>query len=568
MKIEVERREGLVYWVLTGEGPVLTLNEEVFDDLDRAVRDLNGATGVVLTSDRLDHFCAGADVDAFAGVQTAEEGTALARRGQLILDRIENAPVPIVAALPGTCLGGGLELALACHARVATPEARLGLPEVRVGILPGLGGTQRLPRLLGLSRALGLIMTGRTVDGTRAWKMGLVDALAPGQRVQEAAARLVCDLPRRKRKRAFVDRLPGLVKAVARRKIPSGFEAPHRVLSVLGRGYECEAQELGRAIVSPESRQLVKIFKTMTACKRGADDPAPHFVGVLGFGIMGAGIASALTRAGIFVRVRDVSDEALAAGIRRFDGDRDRLTLTTGWEGFGTAEIVIEAVPEKMDLKQQALAAAAKAAPQALLMTNTSSLPVDELGVVGMHFFNPVRKMPLVEVVVGERTSLSDVQCARSLAVTLRKTPIVVKDSPGFLVNRILGRYLSAAAAMDASANAIDAAARKFGFPMGPFEVLDVVGHGVATAVCEQLHNAYGDRFSKTPRFRKGKRRRARPASMTPMLEALRDEARRCRDESIAETEEIDLACAFGFGYPAWRGPLLGGVVVPMRRAG
>ena len=568
MKLIVEHHGDLDFWILSGEGPVLMLNEEVFVGIEKALDLLEGRAGVILTSDRPDHFCAGADLDAIGAVQTAAEGTDLALRGQEIFRRIETAPVPIVAALPGTCLGGGMELALACHARIAAEGARMGLPEVRVGLLPGLGGTQRLPRLIGLKAALPLLLTGRTVDAKKARKMGLIDAMAPGNQLRREAERLVRKLPERPSRIGFFDRFPWIPKAFARRKIPSGFEAPRRVLRALGRGDAYEAKELGEAVVSGECRNLVEIFHAMSACKRDADDAPPQSVGVLGFGIMGAGIATALTKAGIFVRVRDVDDDALIKGLHRFRGHKDRLTVTTGWEGFLACDMVIEAVPEVMQLKQEVLSGAARAAPNAILMSNTSSLSVSQLGVVGLHFFNPVHRMPLVEVVAGPRTPPAWIRKVRSLAVTLRKTPVVVADRPGFLVNRILGRYLGAAAKIEASEDAVDAGAREFGFPMGPFEVLDIVGHGVAQAVCKQLHDAFGDRFAAETRFRKGKRRNTRPADITPALLELRDEAERCASEGIADPAHIDLACAMGFGYPAWRGPILLDVPQRARKAG
>jgi len=555
MKLITKRDGDVALWILSGEGKVLTLTEEVFRGLEAALENLDpGVTRVILTSDRDDHFCAGADIDAIDAVKTAQQGEALARRGQAILQRIEDLDIPVIAALPGLTLGGGLELALACHARVAAQDARLGLPEVRVGLLPGLGGTQRLPKLIGLRAALPLMLTGRTVNARKAKKLGLIDALAHPRHVRAVAARL--DLPTRKRNR---DKIPAFVmKAVAKRKIPSGYLAPRRVLRALSRGYAVEARELGQAIASPECKQLVRLFRAATECKQGTSRLAlPRCVGVVGFGTMGAGIASALTRAGIEVRVKEVDDQALLSGLRRFRGDRDRLTLTTGWDGFSHAEIMIEVVPEVFDLKREVLVRMRAAAPGAMLVSNTSSLKVSELGVVGLHFFNPVHKMPLVEVVTGPNTPAGQIRRARALAVALKKIPVVVADSPGFLVNRILGRYLSAAGDIDASPDAMDAAARAFGFPMGPFEVLDIVGHDVARAVCRQLHDAYGERFAATPRFRKGKRRRAKPANLAPALQALRDEAERCAKEGVADPASIDLACAMGFGYPAWRGPIL-----------
>ena len=191
MKLIVEHHGDLDFWILSGEGSVLTLNEEVFAGLEQALDSLEGRAGVILTSNRPDHFCAGADLDSIGAVRTAEEGTELALRGQEIFRRIETAPVPIVTALPGTCLGGGMELALSCHARIAAEGARMGLPEVRVGLLPGLGGTQRLPRLIGLKAALPLLLTGRTVDAKKARKLGLIDKMAPGRQLRREAERLV-----------------------------------------------------------------------------------------------------------------------------------------------------------------------------------------------------------------------------------------------------------------------------------------------------------------------------------------------------------------------------------------
>ncbi|MGE4159816.1 MAG: 3-hydroxyacyl-CoA dehydrogenase NAD-binding domain-containing protein [Planctomycetota bacterium] len=500
-------------------------------------------------------FIAGADIKAIQGVKTRDEAFEISRMGQRIFQRLYLLKAPTVAVVHGACLGGGMELALACKARVATdsPKTKLGLPEVLLGILPGWGGTQRLPKLLRLDGALDLMLTGKQLDGKRAFKAGLVDAVCPVG-VQEDVA-LTLPIPQRPFKlanflmgRVFKGLILNKARAQVMKETRGNYPAPLRILSVLGStharhgDYDIEAAGLADLAMTPVSRQLVQLFINKEAAdkgthwldKCGGKIPETKRLAVLGAGVMGGGIAHLAAAKGYPILMKDIANPALALGIKSAaeivgkDVARRRMTEYEGrkimarimpvltFEGFHRVDAVIEAVVENMDVKKKVLAEVEKvmssvpgvgaqhAAP--LLCSNTSSLSITEMAkalqhpeqFIGLHFFNPVSKMPLVEIIRGEKTSDECTARAVALAQKLGKTPVVVKDGPGFLVNRLLAPYMNAAIRLveeGVSPVLVDEALLQYGMPMGPCHLTDEVGLDTAGKVAHILEAGLGERM-------------------------------------------------------------------------
>lgn len=515
-------------------------------EADPAVRAL------VLRSGKPDSFIAGADIAEFTRIRSAEEGEALSRSGHAILDRLAASRLPVVAAIHGICLGGGTELALACTYRVASddPKTALGLPEVQLGLIPGAGGTQRLPRLVGLAAALDLILTGRSLRAAKARHIGLLDEVCPAPILLEVACRAARGLaegtlrPRRAGIGLRERLLRSVVFATARRTVArkSGghYPAPFAAIDVVRRGafgplaegLALEAAAFGRQAASEVSRNLVSVFFATQEIKKDAgyspDTKATEVrkLAVLGAGLMGAGIAAAAADAGVPVRIKDSSHEAVGRGLgyarglwderrarRRLDRRQvsqrlDRLAGTVDYSGFRTADLVIEAVFEDLELKRRVLREAEAATPDGCVFaSNTSSIPIGQIGaearrpgqVLGMHFFSPVHKMPLLEVVVTPQTAPEAVATAVAFGRRLRKNVIVVRDSPGFYTTRALASYLNEASWLleeGIEIAALDRALVAFGFPVGPVTLLDEVGIDVASKVAHVMHDHFGQRMA------------------------------------------------------------------------
>lgn len=574
-----EEREGIfvLEFDLPGE-KVNKLSAAVMEDLELVLSKLAGESEVkaLIVSggkEASGTFIAGADIHEIRAVSDAFDAREKARRGQQILGKFASFPAVTVAAIHGACLGGGTELALACDLRIAShsSKTRIGLPEVQLGILPGFGGTQRLPRLVGITQALPVILRGKPLDVHGAFKIGLLDEVAyPGLLREKAIALAQKALrgggkkyrPRRRQRplllRAF-ERLSwgrGLIRRQARKSIekqtgshyPAPFKALDSVIDGYGRRLEdgllLEARLVGELIASPVSKNLIGLFLTSEEVRRGKSDskeaeggnaapPGPGQdvtcgrhgrVGLLGAGVMGGGIAALLARKGFRVRMKDISSEALQAGLKKVSElysarkKRRRMTrreaanamaaisVTTDSSGFETVTGVIEAVVENMEVKKKVFAEIeGRVAPGALLASNTSALSITEIQsglehperVVGLHFFNPVDRMPLVEIIRGRQTSEGTLSAAERLARELGKLPVRVEDAPGFLVNRLLAPYLNEAVRLfeeGYSPMSVDRALRSFGMPMGPFELLDEVGLDVAAKVGQTMHEAFGDR--------------------------------------------------------------------------
>jgi len=665
--LRLERRvDGCALLVIDVPGePVNTLTaafaDEMNQQLDEIERD-ESIAAVVLVSGKPEGFVAGADLKLLATLATAAAARELSRAGQAALDRIAKSKKPFVAAIHGACLGGGLELALSCQGRVASSDERtkLGLPEVQLGLLPGLGGTQRLPRLVGIQTALDLMLTGRQLDAKRALRSGLVDEVVARPVLESAAVQHALRL----RNGAAVERAPAFSKAalveLALAKNPLGrklvfdrarketlaktrgnYPAPIRILEVveaglakgMERGLELESLAFGELVATPESRELIGIFFATNELKKdtGADDPnaravAVNKLGVLGAGLMGAGIAYVSTAfAKLPVRLKDRDDASLGKGLaytrqildgrvksrRMTPAERDRLmseiTATKDYTGFHDIELVIEAVFEDLTLKQRVLAEVERAAPSAIFASNTSSLPLARIAeqaahperVVGMHYFSPVEKMPLLEIVVTDRTAPWVTATAVAVGKRQGKTVIVVRDGPGFYTSRILGPYLNEAAQLVSEGvpiDLIDRALVDFGFPVGPLTLIDEVGIDVASKVGKILHYAFGDRMQAPPAVerlladdRKGRKNQrgfylygtdqkkkgkkevdaavykvlgVRPDREPSSVEVaercalmLVNEAVRCFEEGILRSaRDGDIGAVMGLGFPPFRG--------------
>jgi 3-hydroxyacyl-CoA dehydrogenase/enoyl-CoA hydratase/3-hydroxybutyryl-CoA epimerase len=495
--------------------------------------------GVVIGSAKPKIFIAGADLHAFASNPEAAALAEIVTLGQDIFTRLSNLRVPTVAAIHGLCLGGGLELALACDWRIASTEktTKLGLPETQLGILPAWGGSTRLPKLIGLPAALGLILTGKQVVGVQALKLGLVDELAHLEYLVETALRMIPKGKRPAPRITWLSRPPlaGTVVAKARRdvlaKTHGRYPAPLKALEVcrsavlapVAEGLALEKAAFLELVRSPESRALMSIFflqeraKKLTGANTEGTARAVSNTAVIGAGTMGAGIAQWLSARGLSVCLKDVEPAALARGLHAIekiyaDAVKHRVfTATEAVAGLDRVspvhvdvplkdvDLVIEAAVEKLELKQAIFRELEpRVGSQTILATNTSALSIDAIAsaldqpdrLVGIHFFNPVHKMQLVEIVRGPRTSAVALDTALQFVKAIGKLPLIAKDSPGFLVNRVLLPYMVEAVRLfseGVSVSEIDALLLDFGMPMGPLRLCDEVGLDVAQHVAKDL---------------------------------------------------------------------------------
>jgi len=550
-----KRPDGVAVLLFDSPGrPVNVLSGGLLDEagpLMREIQEDDAVVACVLASAKPGGFIAGADLDEVLAMGAAE-AESLSRGAHAWLDRVEESRKPFVAAIHGAALGGGLEVALACRYRLATDDPRtvLALPEVMLGLLPAAGGTQRLPRRVGLQRALPMLLTGKRLRAAQAFRHGLVDALtSPGGLVETAAkaalalAKGTLRPPAGRRPIAETSlALPplrawaiGKARAEVLRKTRGLYPAPLEILACvekglaggLAAGLEEEAVRFGRLVASEGAKNLVRLFDAMTALKKapkGSPAPCPvKRLGVLGAGLMGEGIASVSLPLAPVV-LKDVSEEGLTRAARslrkgldrrlrsgaltRLERDRRWLALrpSTRPEELAGCDLVIEAVFEDLALKRKVLAEAeAVVAPEAVFASNTSALPIGEIAkgakrperVVGMHYFSPVPKMPLLEVVVAKKSAAWAVATARAFGAAQGKTVIVVKDGPGFYTTRILAPFVNEAVVLldeGAAIPELDGALLDFGFPVGPVALLDEVGIDVAAHVARDLGKAFASR--------------------------------------------------------------------------
>ena len=513
-----------------------TLSAEALTELNAALDefDREPPKGLIIASGKESGFIAGADVDEFTQVKSADEALAIVKRGWDTFARLAAVRYPTLALIRGFCLGGGLELALACRYRVVVdePATRLGLPEVMLGIVPGWGGIHRLPPLVGAPIALDLLLSGKTIDARKAKRIGLADECVP-PRVMENAARGVLRTRPAPRRLGFqlgltlnpiARRYIGAQarKTVAKRARREHYPAPYAIIDLWakydGNALAAPASDLASIqslMAGPTAANLIRVFglqNRMKALAKDSDFKAAH-VHVVGAGTMGGDIAAWCALRGLTVTLQDQDAKRIAPAMaraaklfsqrlrdpRRVRDAYDRLIPDVGGDGIARADIVIEAIFENLDAKRALFQAVeARAKPTAVLATNTSSIPLEDIAagmkdgsrLIGVHFFNPVAKMMLVEIVVGAATRPELVPQAAAFVRQIDKLPLPVKSAPGFLVNRVLAPYLGAAMRCideGIAPETIDEAALAFGMPMGPIELADTVGLDICLAVGRML---------------------------------------------------------------------------------
>jgi 3-hydroxyacyl-CoA dehydrogenase/enoyl-CoA hydratase/3-hydroxybutyryl-CoA epimerase len=641
--------------------PVNKFSAAVIAEFDAMLTQIEGNGAVkaaVLISGKPDVFIAGADIDAFLEFRSATDAEAASASGHLLTHRLERSRVPVVAAIHGACLGAGLETALACSYRIATdhPKTVLALPETQLGLIPGAGGTQRLPRVVGLQVALDMILTAKNVRAKKALQTGLIDelvhpAILRDIAIQRARALAAGTLRGHNRKK------PGLVasllegnalgraivfrqaRAMTLKKsrgaypaLPAAIDAVHAgYAGSAEQGFATEARLFGEMAATAVSRELIFLFFATTALKKDSgvtgNQPAPlpvNQIGVLGTGFMGAGIAAVAAMQGVPVRFKDMKHEQVGRGLaavrtvlqerltkkqitrQQFDDDLSLVSGTVEYTGFGHLPLVIEAVFEDVAVKHQVLAEIEKVLPpSAIFASNTSTIPIATIAdgaprpdrVIGMHFFSPVQKMPLLEVIVTPRTAPEVVVTTVAFGRKLGKTVIVVNDAPGFYVNRILAPYINEAGRMldeGVAIEEIDRALLDFGFPVGPITLLDEVGLDIAGKSGAIMSKAFGDRLQPSASLgqvlasgrlgRKSKKgfylydehgkKGGVDESVYALLPtgtrrtelpreeiqrrcslAMINEAARCLEEHIVRApRDGDIGAVFGIGFPPFRG--------------
>lgn len=614
-----------------------SLSREVFDELNQIIDDISRRklAGVVILSGKNKGFIAGADISQFTHLKTKKEAFELIRQAQLVLDKLEALPMPTVAMIKGFCLGGGLELALACRYRIAadTSDTKIGLPEIKLGIHPGWGGTVRLPNLIGVIEAMKMILPGAAYDARKCAKLGIVDLCVPERMLQRAAIETILRQPK-PRKPNFIAKLCAVsfirpligklfYKSLAAKKVnKKHYPAPFAVVrnwiqdGAQGDAMVNEASSIAELMITDTARNLVRLFflqEKMKGIAKQAKFSKSAWVHVIGAGTMGGDIAAWCALQGLKVTLQDQSAEKIAPAIKRayqlFKGKlrvprliqaaMDRMQPDQNGYGIARADIIIEAVFENLAVKQAIFSnAELKAKPNAILATNTSSIPLEEIAtvlkdpsrLVGIHFFNPVDKMPLVEIVYGEQTTDDNIYQAAAFVGAISRLPLPVASRPGFLVNRVLMPYLMEAMTLfeeGVSPAMIDAAAVQFGMPMGPIALADKVGLDVCLSVAENLSQHFGgkvpDRLKAMVKagklgvksgngfykYAKGKQLKSGKvdASSIPsdisdrMILRMLNEAVACLSERIvSDADLLDAGMIFGTGFA----PFLGG---PMQYA-
>jgi len=621
--------DGVAWLTLDQQGASAnTLGSAVMRELNDRLAEVEAARpkALVIRSAKDSGFIAGADITEFTGLTDLEQAYRLVRTGQEVFDRVEALPMPTVAAIQGFALGGGLELALSCRYRVGADDGRLnlGLPEVMLGIHPGFGGTVRAPALIGVPAALDLMLTGKSLRGDAALRLGLIDRLVPRDRLDATAREIALSAPPRRRA-PFAQRMLAwpLIrrivaaqtrKQVARRANPAHYPAPYAIVDLFERhggagaaAYEAEARSIATLFLSEQSRNLVRVFFLQNRLKAlgGKSRRKVGHVHVVGAGVMGGDIAAWCASRGLTVTLQDREMKYVEPALKRaqeFFAKRARAPaqagemaarLTADVEGAGVprADIVIEAIFENADAKRDLYARLEpRMKPDALLATNTSSIVLEELArgladpgrLFGLHFFNPVAKMMLVEIIRSRETRADIVEDALAFTRKLDKLPLPCRSSPGFVVNRILMPYMTEAmlAADEGVPLAlIDRTAVKFGMPMGPIELADTVGLDVAAHVGRILADAFGmpvpkgtaELLAKRHLGRKSGRgyyewrdgRAVKPEAQGRAPGDLEDrlvlqylnEAVRCLREGVVEDADLlDAGMIFGTGFAPFRG--------------
>jgi 3-hydroxyacyl-CoA dehydrogenase/enoyl-CoA hydratase/3-hydroxybutyryl-CoA epimerase len=534
-----------IFWLYFDKAneSVNSFNQAVLDELNQIVDSIanqKDLIGVVFCSGKKKGFIAGADIKELSGFSNADDAVAFIRFGQRVFDKIENMKIPTVALISGFCMGGGTELALACRYRIAadTDDTVIGLPEVKLGIHPGWGGTVRLPLLIGALKAMDIILSGRSLNARAAKKMGLVDAVLSTKYLLTAARDYIIRKPARhqastleKLTNSFIARpiLANILrKKVAAKANPAHYPSPLAVINNWARhgvsnhneAMITEANSIGELLLASTPKNLIRVFnlsEKMKGLAKGVEFNPKH-IHVIGAGVMGGDIAAWCALRGMKVTLEDREPKYLSAAMGRaaklfakklkqtnkITAALDRLTPDVTGMGAKTADVIIEAIFENLEAKQALFKRLeTEARPNAILASNTSSIPLEEISasmaqpgrLIGIHFFNPVDKMPLVEVVKGAHSDAAEVKKALAFVVKIGRQPIEVKSSPGFLVNRVLMPYMMEAMYLlqeGVPATVIDKAAVQFGMPMGPIELADTVGLDICLSVAKNLSKHYG----------------------------------------------------------------------------
>ena len=638
---KIERDEDGLAWLIFDKSGTTTntLSAAVMDELRTALADLAAQPprGLVIRSGKENGFIAGADIDEFGELKTVGDAVALVKRGWDTFELLANAPYPTLALVRGFCLGGGMELALACRYRVVVdePGTRLGLPEVMLGIVPGWGGIKRLPRLTGAPAALDLLLTGRTIDARRAKKLGIADECVPVRIMDNTARGVLRELPPPRRvpfplSLTLNRMIRPMIAAKARKQVATRarrehYPAPYAILDIWVK-YDGDAlaappsdpASIANLLQTPTAANLIRVFKLQERLKSfGRDGPSANEtpgesprevrppaarVHVVGAGTMGGDIAAWCALRGLTVTLQDQNAERLSPAMGRaakLFSDRlkdplrvrdaqDRLIPDVAGDGVAHADIIIEAIFENLGAKQQLFASLeARAKPTALLATNTSSIPLEQIAapmrdpgrLIGLHFFNPVARMMLVEIVVGASTHAELIPVAAAFTRQIDKLPLPVKSAPGFLVNRILAPYLDEAMRCvdeGITPETVDEAALAFGMPVGPIELADTVGLDICLAVGKMLGPdavppkrlseliAAGNLGRKTKRgfydWSGGKAAKSAPGAVPPglsdrLIRPFVTEAEAALAEGIvADADLVDAGAIFGTGFAPFRG--------------
>ena len=538
--------DGIAWLLFDREGASAnTLSADVMEEFDRVLTALENQrpAGLVLRSAKPSGFIAGADVNEFRGASDPNVVEAAISRAHAVIDRLEALRVPNVAVIHGFCLGGGLEVALACQSRIAIINARFGFPEVMLGLHPGLGGTVRFTHLVNPVPAMSLMLTGRTIDARRAKSLGLVDAVCQERHVKNAVKDAVFGRLKRARPgflNTILNSAParGLLASRMRRETAKAapaahYPAPYGLIDLWERHggdkhrmLAAERSSFAHLMVTPTAQNLIRVFFLREAMKKlaGSGNKIDH-VHVIGAGAMGGDIAAWCAHEGMRVTLADMKAEPIAGAMKRaadlfgkiirkpidVRDALDRLVPDLEGEGVRNADLIIEAVPEKLELKQKVYAALEqKMKGSAILATNTSSIPLQDLRtnlarperLLGLHFFNPVSRLQLVELVSHDNNDPVLLKEALAFVGAIGRLPLSVKSSPGFLVNRALTPYMLEAMVMldeKIDQRLIDAAAEQFGMPMGPIELADQVGLDICLDVGDMLRSKFGDLLPPTP---------------------------------------------------------------------
>jgi 3-hydroxyacyl-CoA dehydrogenase/enoyl-CoA hydratase/3-hydroxybutyryl-CoA epimerase len=673
--ITITEKETITFLTIDVPGEKInTLTTPVMKELSQTLTDLSekSLNALVIQSAKPNIFIAGADINEIKDITDPDDAFNKSRNGQAVLDQLAALPFPTIAAIQGACLGGGCELALACDYRIASDSTAtlIGLPEVNLGIIPGFGGTQRLPKLIGLQRALPLILQGKPVNAKKAYRLKLIDDYGSEPffdiHVNEFIQRILdpvqaAAIRKKRHPKGVLNRLleqtivgHSLIFSRAKKTVIKAtkgqYPAPLSALKAvkygrvrsLKKGQLKEAQLFSKLAITPLSKHLIQLFFTNEFLKKykgGVDDHinatpiqtmSVRRAGVLGAGLMGGGIAWLLSSKEIDVRLKDIQWDAITQGYNAAKKGYDRLVkrrrltpqkrdqkmlkISSGldYTGFDKTDVVIEAIVEDIGVKKSVFKELEnQVSDTTIIATNTSALSVTEMAedlihperFIGMHFFSPVNRMPLVEVIPGEKTSPESIKTVVMFAKQLKKTPNVFQNCPGFLVNRILIPYVNEAVYClqdGASIQDIDTVMTTFGMPLGPLALADEVGLDVGYKVAKVLESGYGPRMTVAPSFtmiynqngllgkktgrgfyqydkKKTKHKQVNPDIMTAiqpysntkrtvlnkkdildrLVLIMVNEAARCLDESVVESPELlDMAMVIGTGFPPFRGGL------------